>query len=92
MPAHSLPQDTHAMSPPAASMAYSGVLPTHLPSPAQAPSNVVDSVHFTALEEMVNQLAANMNTNMTELMAILRDQNRASLSHTPLLNARQPCT
>ncbi|OWM84397.1 hypothetical protein CDL15_Pgr010702 [Punica granatum] len=82
MPAHSLPQDTHVMSPPA-SIAYSGVLPTHLPSPAQAPSNVVDPVRFATLEGMVNQLAANMNTNMIELMAMLRDQNRASSSHTP---------
>ncbi|OWM82749.1 hypothetical protein CDL15_Pgr008630 [Punica granatum] len=81
--AHSLLQDTHVMSSPAASMAYSGALPTHLPSPAQASSNVVDPVHFTALKGMVNQLAANMNTNMTELMAMLRDQNRASSSHTP---------
>ncbi|PKI73426.1 hypothetical protein CRG98_006196 [Punica granatum] len=32
---------------------------------------------------MVNQLATNMNTNMAELMAMLRDQNRASSSYTP---------
>ncbi|PKI56099.1 hypothetical protein CRG98_023513 [Punica granatum] len=88
MPAHSLPQDTHVMSPPAASMAYSSALPTHLPSPAQAPSNVVDPVRFTTLKGMVNQLAANMNTNMTELMAMLRDQNRASSSHTPFPERR----
>ncbi|OWM82744.1 hypothetical protein CDL15_Pgr020681 [Punica granatum] len=83
MTAHSLPQDTHVMSPPAASMVYFGALPTHFPPPAQAPSNVIDLVRFTALEGMVNQLAGNMNTNMTELMAMLRDQNRASSSHTP---------
>ncbi|OWM76935.1 hypothetical protein CDL15_Pgr011660 [Punica granatum] len=87
MPAHSLPQDTHVMSSPA-SIAYSGVLPMHLPSPAQAPSNVVDPVRFVALEGMVNQLAANMNTNMTEFMAMLWDQNRASSSHTPPLERR----
>ncbi|OWM77695.1 hypothetical protein CDL15_Pgr026426 [Punica granatum] len=50
---------------------------------AQAPSNAIDLVHFTALEGMVNQLAANMNTNMAELMTMLRDQNRASSSYTP---------
>ncbi|PKI65384.1 hypothetical protein CRG98_014232 [Punica granatum] len=46
-------------------------------------SNFVNAARFTALEGMVNQLAANMNTNMVELMAMLRDQNRASSSHTP---------
>ncbi|PKI60299.1 hypothetical protein CRG98_019310 [Punica granatum] len=55
MPAHSFPQDTHVMSSPA-SIAYSGVLPTHLPSPAQAPSNVVDPVRFVALERMARLL------------------------------------
>ncbi|PKI53829.1 hypothetical protein CRG98_025770 [Punica granatum] len=49
----------------------------------KAPSNAIDLVHFTALEGMVNQLAANMNTNMAELMTMLRDQNRASSSYTP---------
>ncbi|PKI40723.1 hypothetical protein CRG98_038886 [Punica granatum] len=82
MPAQSLPEDTRVMSSPA-STAYSGALPTHFPSLAQASSNVVDPVRFAALEGMVNQLATNMNTNMTELMAMLRDQNRASSSHTP---------
>ncbi|PKI78884.1 hypothetical protein CRG98_000745 [Punica granatum] len=46
-------------------------------------SNLVDSARFTALEGMVNQLATNMATNMTELMAMLRDQNQASSSFTP---------
>ncbi|PKI53261.1 hypothetical protein CRG98_026348 [Punica granatum] len=82
MPAQSIPEDTRVISSPA-STTYSGSLPTHVPSPAQASSNVVDPVHFAALEGIVNQLAANMNTNMTELMAMLRDQNRASSSHTP---------
>ncbi|PKI69511.1 hypothetical protein CRG98_010086 [Punica granatum] len=31
----------------------------------------------------VNQLAANMNTNMAELMGMLRNQNRTSSSYTP---------
>ncbi|OWM90742.1 hypothetical protein CDL15_Pgr019834 [Punica granatum] len=87
MPAQSIPEDTRVISSPA-STAYSGAIPTHFPSPAQASSNVVDPVRFAALEGMVNQLAANMNTNMTELMAMLRDQNRASSSHTPPLERR----
>ncbi|OWM76865.1 hypothetical protein CDL15_Pgr019160 [Punica granatum] len=37
---------------------------------------------------MVNQLATNMATNMTELMAMLRDQNRASSSFTSPLEHR----
>ncbi|PKI37347.1 hypothetical protein CRG98_042263 [Punica granatum] len=82
MPAQSIPEDTRVISSPT-STTYSGALPTHFPSPAQASSNVVDPVRFAALEGIVNQLAANMNTNMTELMAMLRDQNRASSSHTP---------
>ncbi|XP_031387133.1 wiskott-Aldrich syndrome protein family member 1-like [Punica granatum] len=47
------------------------------------PSNFIDPVRFTVLEGMVNQLAANMNTNMAKLMGMLRDQNRASSSYTP---------
>ncbi|OWM68078.1 hypothetical protein CDL15_Pgr020735 [Punica granatum] len=75
MPAPSPPQGTHALPPPVpiASAANAGTLPAQLPFPAQAPSNVIDPVRFTALEGMVNQLAANMNTNMAELMSMLRD-------------------
>ncbi|OWM89131.1 hypothetical protein CDL15_Pgr026294 [Punica granatum] len=85
MSTHSPLQGTHTLPPPApvTSAAYAGTLPAQLPLPAQAPSNVIDPVRFTALEGMVNQLAANMNTNMAELMTMLRDQNRASSSYTP---------
>ncbi|XP_031393591.1 proline-rich protein 36-like [Punica granatum] len=62
------------------STAHSSVSIGHPPPTAQTVSNLVDSVRFTALEGMVNQLATNMATNMTELMAMLRDQNRASSS------------
>ncbi|PKI70881.1 hypothetical protein CRG98_008772 [Punica granatum] len=88
MPPHSLPQGAHVIPLPVASTAYSGAPSTHLLPPAQALSNAIDPVRFTALEGMVNQLAANMNTNMAELMAMLRDQNRASLSYTPLPKRR----
>ncbi|OWM72740.1 hypothetical protein CDL15_Pgr024792 [Punica granatum] len=71
MPPHSPPQCGHIIPPPVASTAYSDAPSTHLPPPAQAPSNAIDPVNFTALEGMVNQLAANMNTNMAELMAML---------------------
>ncbi|OWM88496.1 hypothetical protein CDL15_Pgr023997 [Punica granatum] len=37
---------------------------------------------------MVNHLATNMATNMTELMAMLRNQNQASSSFTPPLEHR----
>ncbi|OWM84380.1 hypothetical protein CDL15_Pgr017484 [Punica granatum] len=84
MPAHSPPQGTHVIPPPAASTTYSGAPPMNLPPPAQTPSNAIDPMRFTAHEGMVNQLAANMNTNMAELMAMLRDQNQASSSYTPL--------
>ncbi|PKI40158.1 hypothetical protein CRG98_039454 [Punica granatum] len=83
MSAHSSPQDTHLMPPPAATTTYSGALPTHIPPLAQTPSNAIDPMRFTVLEGMVNQLAANMNTNMIKLMTMLRDQNRASSSYTP---------
>ncbi|XP_031378342.1 WAS/WASL-interacting protein family member 3-like [Punica granatum] len=83
MSVHSSPQDTHVMPPPAATTAYSGALPTHLPPSAQTPSNAIDPMRFTTLEGMVNQLDANMNTNMTELMTMLRDQKQASSSYTP---------
>ncbi|PKI65010.1 hypothetical protein CRG98_014595 [Punica granatum] len=62
------------------STAYSGVPFGHPPPlTAQTTSNFIDSSRFTVLEGMVNQLA----TNMTELMAMLRDQNWASSSFTP---------
>ncbi|OWM63010.1 hypothetical protein CDL15_Pgr026184 [Punica granatum] len=86
MSAHSSPFGAHVLSPPTpiASAAYSGAFQTHLSPPtSQTSSNFIDPVRFTALEGMVNQLAANINTNMIELMAMLRDQNRASSSYTP---------
>ncbi|PKI73237.1 hypothetical protein CRG98_006372 [Punica granatum] len=86
MPAHSQTPLTQVISPPIPadiSTAHSGVPIGHLPPTAQTASNLVDSARFTALEGMVNQLATNMATNMTELIAMLRDQNRASSSFTP---------
>ncbi|PKI73223.1 hypothetical protein CRG98_006358 [Punica granatum] len=55
---------------------------TSLPT-TQMASILVDSASFTALEGMVNQLATSMATNMTELMAMLKDQNLASSGFTP---------
>ncbi|PKI61734.1 hypothetical protein CRG98_017846 [Punica granatum] len=87
MPTHSQTPLTQAMPPPIPadiSTAHSGVPIGHPPPPtAQTTSNLVDSARFTALEGMVNQLATNMATNMTELITMLRDHNRASLSFTP---------
>ncbi|PKI64545.1 hypothetical protein CRG98_015108 [Punica granatum] len=60
----------------------------HPPPTAQMMSNLVESARFTALEGMVNHLAANMVTNMTELMAMLRNQNQASSSFTSPLEHR----
>ncbi|PKI75194.1 hypothetical protein CRG98_004418 [Punica granatum] len=57
-------------------------------SDGTATFNLVDSTHFTVLEGMVNQLATNMATNMTELMTMLRDQNPASSIFTPPLKHR----
>ncbi|OWM65564.1 hypothetical protein CDL15_Pgr023834 [Punica granatum] len=60
--------------------AYSGApLPQVLPLAVQAPSTSDDHMHIAALEGKVNQLVA----NMAELMALLRDTNRASSSSTP---------
>ncbi|PKI73411.1 hypothetical protein CRG98_006181 [Punica granatum] len=87
MPAHSQTPLTQAIPlpiPADISTAHSGVPIGHPPPTAQTASNLVDSVRFTALERMVNQLATNMATNMIELMAMLRDQNWASSSFTPL--------
>ncbi|PKI58254.1 hypothetical protein CRG98_021336, partial [Punica granatum] len=87
MPAHSPSPDTHVLLPltlAVVSTAYLGAPSVHLPPPiTQMPSNFIDPVRFTVLEGMVNQLAANMNTNMAKLMGMLRDQNRASSSYTP---------
>ncbi|OWM73922.1 hypothetical protein CDL15_Pgr008072 [Punica granatum] len=79
---------THAPPPPpisaGAPTAYSGAPLVHLPPPTtRTTSNFGDSARIIALESMVNQLATNMATNMTELMALLRDQNRASSSYIP---------
>ncbi|PKI67580.1 hypothetical protein CRG98_012003 [Punica granatum] len=65
------------------STAHLGVPIGHPPPIAQTASNLMDPARFTALEGMVNQLATNMATDMTELMAMLKDQNRASSSFTP---------
>ncbi|OWM76327.1 hypothetical protein CDL15_Pgr017510 [Punica granatum] len=79
--AHSQPSVTHAPPP-----QTPAVIPPVLPPTTPASSNSSDSARITALEGIVNQLAANMATNMatnmTELMALLRDQNRASSSYT----------
>ncbi|PKI49029.1 hypothetical protein CRG98_030616 [Punica granatum] len=67
---------------------YARILVGHPPPIAQTASNLVDFARFTALQGMVNQLATNMATNMTEFMAMLRNQNRASSSFTPPLEHR----
>ncbi|PKI51080.1 hypothetical protein CRG98_028509 [Punica granatum] len=83
MPTHSQTPLTQVIPPPiltGISTAHSGIPMEHPPpSTAQTASNFVDSTQFTALEGMVNQLA----TNMTELVAMIRDQNRASSSFIP---------
>ncbi|XP_031374105.1 extensin-like [Punica granatum] len=90
-PIHSqtpLTQVTSPVMPTDISTAHSGILIGHPPPTAQTASNLVESARFTALEGMVNHLAANMATNMTELMAILRNQNQASSSFTLPLEHR----
>ncbi|PKI56502.1 hypothetical protein CRG98_023140 [Punica granatum] len=82
--AHAQPSVTHAQ-PPQTPVA----IPSALPPIVQSSSNPVDSVRITILEWMVNQLAANMATNMNELTALLRDQNQASSSYTPPPKNRQ---
>ncbi|PKI66883.1 hypothetical protein CRG98_012749 [Punica granatum] len=85
-PAHSPSQGTHVIPPatPTTAATYLGAPSMPFPPPTvQTASNVIDPVRFTALEGMVNQLAANMNTNMAELITMLRDHNRASSSYTP---------
>ncbi|PKI67543.1 hypothetical protein CRG98_012127 [Punica granatum] len=91
MPTHSQTPLTQVISPPILadiSTAHSGVPIGHPPPTAQTASNLVESARFTALEGMVNHLATNMATNMTELMAMLRNQNQASSSFTPPLEHR----
>ncbi|PKI42625.1 hypothetical protein CRG98_036988 [Punica granatum] len=76
---HSQTPLTQVISPPIPadiSTAHSGVPIGHPPPTAQTASNLVDSARFTALEGMVNQLATNMPTNMTELMAMLNVRTR----------------
>ncbi|PKI59463.1 hypothetical protein CRG98_020153 [Punica granatum] len=83
---HSQTPLTQVTSPPIPadiSTAHSGVPIGHSPPTAQTASNLVNPARFTALEGMVNHLATNMATNMTELMAMLRNQNQASSSFTP---------
>ncbi|PKI50398.1 hypothetical protein CRG98_029226 [Punica granatum] len=62
---------------------HSGVPIGHPPPTAQTTSKFDNPARFTALEGMVNHLATNMATNMTELMVMLRNQNQASSSFTP---------
>ncbi|OWM64675.1 hypothetical protein CDL15_Pgr013833 [Punica granatum] len=91
MPTHSQTPLTQVISPPIPadiSTVHSGIPIGHPPLTTQTASNLVESTHFTALEGMVNQLATNMATNMTELMAMLRNQNQASSSFTLLLEHR----
>ncbi|OWM72695.1 hypothetical protein CDL15_Pgr009152 [Punica granatum] len=85
-PRHSQTPLTQVISPPIPadiSTAHSGVPIGHPPPTAQTASNFVNPAHLMALEGMVNHLATNMATIMTELMAMLRNQNQASSSFTP---------
>ncbi|OWM68188.1 hypothetical protein CDL15_Pgr016388 [Punica granatum] len=83
--AHHGAPSTHLL-PPASSgtpPAYSGApLPRVPPLAVQVPSIPDDNARIAALEGTVNQLAANMATNMAELMALLKGPNRASSSST----------
>ncbi|PKI11375.1 hypothetical protein CRG98_049541, partial [Punica granatum] len=83
-----LTQVTSPLIPTDISTAHSGIPIGHSPSTAQTAFNFVNPARFTSLEGMVNYLAANMATNMTELMAMLRNQNQASSSFTPPLEHR----
>ncbi|XP_031375517.1 vegetative cell wall protein gp1-like [Punica granatum] len=96
VPAHSQQPPTHASPPPTPAgipSAYSGAPSIHLPPPTSsgAPlpqvsptsSTSDDHARIAALEGTINQLAANMTTNMAELFALLRGPNRASSSSTP---------
>ncbi|PKH60985.1 hypothetical protein CRG98_050283 [Punica granatum] len=67
-------------------LTYSGAPPPQvLPPVMQASSASNDHPRLAALEGTVNQLAANMTTNMAELFALLRGPNRAFSSSTPPL-------
>ncbi|OWM72768.1 hypothetical protein CDL15_Pgr024820 [Punica granatum] len=84
--AHHGAPSTH-LPPPASSgtpPAYSGAPLPRVPPPAvQVPSIPDDNARIAALEGTVNQLAANMATNMAEFMALFKGPNRASSSSTP---------
>ncbi|XP_031398525.1 extensin-like [Punica granatum] len=85
-PTHSqtpLTQITSPIIPTDIFTAHSGVPIGHPPPTAQTTSKFDNPARFTALEGMVNHLATNMATNMTELMVMLRNQNQASSSFTP---------
>ncbi|XP_031387138.1 extensin-like [Punica granatum] len=65
-------------------LVYSGAPLPQVPPPAvQASSTFDDHARIAVLEGTVNQLAANMATNMAELFALFRGPNRASSSSTP---------
>ncbi|PKI49810.1 hypothetical protein CRG98_029787 [Punica granatum] len=86
-PMYSQPPTLQALPPPTPTgipSGYSGAPSVHLSLPTvQSSFDSSDSACIATLEGMVNHLAANMATNMNELMALLRDQNRASSSYTP---------
>ncbi|PKI61303.1 hypothetical protein CRG98_018294 [Punica granatum] len=96
VPIHSQPPPTHAPPPPTPAgipPAYLGTPLTHLPPPTSSgaslpqisPTSSTSDDHacIAALEGTVNQLVANMTTNMAELFALFRGPNRASKSSTP---------
>ncbi|PKI66118.1 pollen-specific leucine-rich repeat extensin-like protein 3 [Punica granatum] len=79
-PSTHLPPPASSATPPT----YSGApLPQAPPPIVQASSASDDRVRIALLESTINQLAANMATNMAELMALLRGPNCASSSSTP---------
>ncbi|XP_031391741.1 extensin-like [Punica granatum] len=97
-PIHSQAPTMHAppphVSPAGVPPAHQGASPTHFSPPASSgahpaysegqPSSATDDrARIVVLESTVNQLAATMATNMTELMALLKSPNRASSSFTP---------
>ncbi|PKI63389.1 hypothetical protein CRG98_016217 [Punica granatum] len=96
VPAHSQPSPTHAPPPPTPAgilPASSGAPTIHFPPPTSLGASLPrvsptsstsdDHARIAALEGTVNQLVANMSTNMAELFALLRGPNRASSSSTP---------
>ncbi|PKI77686.1 pollen-specific leucine-rich repeat extensin-like protein 3 [Punica granatum] len=83
--AHHGAPSTH-LPPPASSgtpPTYSGAPLPRVPPPAVVPSTSDDNTSIAAHEGTVNQLAANMATNMVELMALLKGPNCTSSSSTP---------